>query len=81
LAIFYSDAMKKTIIGFSFLIFPAILFAQSNLGNDTIKKSSTKELRFSTKQLIVPSILFTYGIVAIESDYLKLINTELRNEL
>lgn len=73
--------MKKTIIGFSFLIFPAMLFAQYNLGHDTIKKSTTQELKFSTKQLIVPTILFTYGIVAIESDYLKLINTELRNEL
>jgi hypothetical protein len=73
--------MKKTIIGLSFLIFPAILFAQYDFGNDTIKKSTTQELKFSTKQLIVPSILFTYGIVAIESDYLKLINTELRNEL
>ena len=73
--------MKKTIIGFSFLIFPAMLFAQYNLVHDTIKKSTTQELKFSTKQLIVPTILFTYGIVAIESDYLKLINTELRNEL
>ena len=73
--------MKKTIIGFSFLIFPAMLFAQYNLVHDTIKKSTTQELKFSTKQLIVPTILFMYGIVAIESDYLKLINTELRNEL
>ncbi len=81
MAIFYSDTMKKTIIGFSFLIFPAMLFAQYNLVHDTIKKSTTQELKFSTKQLIVPTILFTYGIVAIESDYLKLINTELRNEL
>ena len=58
-----------------------MLFAQYNLVHDTIKKSTTQELKFSTKQLIVPTILFTYGIVAIESDYLKLINTELRNEL
>lgn len=58
-----------------------MLFAQYNRGNDTIKKSTTQELKFSTKQLIVPTLLFTYGIVAIESDYLKLINTNLRDEL
>lgn len=73
--------MKKTIIGLSFMIFPAILFAQYDRGNDTIKKSTTQELKFSTKQLIVPTVLFTYGLVAIESDYLKLINTNLRDEL
>ena len=31
----YSAAMKKTIIGLSFMVFPAILFAQYDRGNDT----------------------------------------------
>ncbi len=81
LGYFYSNAMKIKIVGFIFLTFPAILFAQYDSSKDSIKKKAVQELKFSTKQLIIPSILFTYGIVAIESDYLKLINTELRNEL
>ena len=55
----YSGAMKKTIIGLSIMIFPAMLFSQYNRGNGTIKKNSIQELKFSTKQLIVPTILFT----------------------
>ena len=58
-----------------------MLFTEFDRDNDTIKKSTTPELKFSTKQLIVPLILFTYGIAVIESDYLKLINTNLRVEL
>jgi len=58
-------------------------FSQST--NDSIaaapQATSTKQLQFSTKQLIIPAVLMTYGIVAIESDYLKLINVELRDEL
>lgn len=58
-------------------------FAQS--ANDSIVVSKqvadTVQLKFSTKQLIIPAVLMTYGIVAIESDYLKLINVELRDEL
>jgi hypothetical protein len=41
----------------------------------------TVQLKFSPKQLIIPAVLMTYGVVAIESDYLKLINVELRDEL
>lgn len=58
-------------------------FAQS--ANDSIVVSKqvadTVQLKFSIKQLIIPAVLMTYGIVAIESDYLKLINVELRDEL
>jgi hypothetical protein len=58
-------------------------FSQS--ANDSIvaahQATSTKQLQFSTKQLIIPAVLMTYGVVAIESDYLKLINVELRDEL
>ncbi len=49
--------------------------------NDSLKIGCPQNLKFKTKQLIIPAILFTYGIAAIESDYLKLVNTELRNEL
>lgn len=58
-------------------------FSQST--NDSIvaahQATNTKQLQFSTKQLIIPAALMTYGVVAIESDYLKLVNTQLRDEL
>ena len=58
-------------------------FSQTAADSVLVKKSSidTIQLKFSTKQLIIPAVLMTYGVVAIESDYLKLINVELRDEL
>lgn len=49
--------------------------------NDSLKIICPQNLKFKTKQLIIPSVLVTYGVVAIKSDYLKLVNTEIRNEL
>lgn len=71
---------RKTIVVFYFLIYPILLSAQANSTNDSITKNN-ENLKINVKQLIIPAALFTYGIVAIESDYLKLINTELRDEL
>lgn len=68
-------------IFFYILTFPITLFAQVSETNDSIPKKDTDNLKYSTAQLIIPTALFTYGIVALESDYLKLINTELRDEL
>ena len=73
----------KRIFGILVLLFSFTVFAQaekdSTLVVPTLK--DTVQLKFSTKQLIIPAVLMTYGIVAIESDYLKLINVELRDEL
>ncbi|WP_432671313.1 phosphatase PAP2 family protein [Flavobacterium sp. SM2513] len=59
--------------------------AYSQTENDSIivakQTVDTVQLKFSTKQLIIPAVLMTYGVVAIESDYLKLVNTQLRDEL
>ena len=72
------------IFGFSvFLLFSFTVFAQAEKDSTAIVnavKDSTP-LKFSPKQLIIPAVLMTYGIVAIESDYLKLINVEIRDEL
>ena len=56
-------------------------YAQLNIKNDSIKKKQSQNLKFNTKQLIIPSVLFTYGLISIESDYLKLVNTQLREEV
>jgi len=58
-----------------------IVFAQIDTVKDSIKKNEVINLKFKRKQLIIPAALMTYGIVATKSDYLKLINTELRDEL
>jgi hypothetical protein len=73
--------MKNTIVLLCLLINPMILFAQVEVKKDSINKKSVENLNFNFKQLIVPTALMTYGLLAIESDYLKLINTELRDEL
>lgn len=73
--------MKNTIVLLCLLISPIILFAQVEVKKDSIIKKRFENLNFNYKQLIVPTALMTYGLIAIESDYLKLINTELRNEL
>ncbi|WP_309642271.1 phosphatase PAP2 family protein [Flavobacterium sp.] len=73
--------MRKIVAIFYFLILPTIVLAQVNIINDSIKKRTTENLKFTPKQLIIPAVLMTYGIVAIESDYLKLINTSVRDEL
>lgn len=71
---------KKTAL-FCFLTLPLMLSAQYHSIEDSLTKITVKNLEFHPKQLIIPAVLFTYGIVAIESDYLKLINTQLRDEL
>ena len=68
-----------------YLLIFASLHSFSQTATDSINTAipavETTQLKFATKQLIIPAVLMTYGIVAIESDYLKLINVELRDEL
>ena len=71
--------MKKIIPIICMLVTPYLSEAQAT--SDSIIKPNSKNLKFNTKQLIIPAALMAYGVVAIESDYLKLINTELRDEL
>lgn len=72
--------MQKFILLIFFLSIPNLVAAQELSVNDSIK-IQPEALKFNAKQLIIPAALITYGIVAIESDYLKLINNELRDEL
>lgn len=61
--------------------FPA--FSQTAADSILVAKQAVDavQLKFSAKQLVIPAVLMTYGVVAIESDYLKLLNSELRDEL
>lgn len=72
-----------------FRCLPLLILLSLNAFSQTHKDSivvnnqviDSTQLKFSTKQLIIPVVLMTYGIVAIESDYLKLINIKLRDDL
>ena len=71
----------KTLFYFYTLLTPLFLFAQVNLPQDSILKKKETSLQFSTKQLIIPAALMTYGVVAINNDYLKSINIDIRDEV
>jgi hypothetical protein len=52
-------------------------FAQQSIDSTKINKNN----KFNYKQLIIPSILMTYAIVGMESDQIKLYNTNIREEV
>lgn len=54
-------------------------FAQQE--KDSVYTDSIKPLRFNFKQLIIPAALIGYGVIGIESDQLKLFNTQIREEI
>lgn len=66
-----------------FVLLSLNAFSQTAKDSTLINTSAPDsiQLKFSTKQLIIPAVLMTYGIVAIESDYLKLINIKLRDDM
>lgn len=56
----------------------------SNLMFSQIDKDSVSQndnLKFNYKQLIIPSALMTYGLIGLESDGIKLINSSIRDEV
>lgn len=54
-------------------------FAQQE--KDSVHTDSIKPLHFNFKQLIMPAALIGYGVIGIESDQLKLFNTQIREEV
>jgi hypothetical protein len=55
------------------------LNAQEIFTDSVQKKDNTHEFKF--KQLIIPTVLIGYGVIGIESDGLKLFNTEIKEEV
>ncbi len=78
--------MFKTIL-FSLLSI-ATLNAQNHIESaqekkidiDTIPQNDSTH-KFKFKQLIIPSVLIGYGVIGIESDQLKLFNTQIKEEV
>lgn len=69
--------MFKTLL--FLLLSISTLNAQEIFTDSVQKKDNTHEFKF--KQLIIPTILIGYGVIGIESDGLKLFNTEIKEEV
>lgn len=64
-----------------FVFLTNIINAQK-IDTDSIKTPITKQhLKFNYKQVIIPSLLIGYGVIGIESDQLKLFNTQIKEEV
>lgn len=59
-------------------IMPLFAFSQSNSVHDSIP---TLRKTNNYKALIIPSLFICYGIVSLESDYLKTLNYDTKEEL
>lgn len=53
---------------------------EKKIDTDTIPKNDSTH-KFKFKQLIIPSVLIGYGVIGIESDQLKLFNTQIKEEI
>ena len=61
------------------LFFMGIQFGFAQQATDSTKIN--ENYKFNYKQLIVPTALMTYGIIGLESDGLKLVNSNIRAEV
>ena len=71
--------MRKIVFIFIFLA-NAIYGQQTNI--DTLKKITVNNNQvFKLKKLIIPTVLIGYGVIGIESDGLKFINSGIKEEV
>lgn len=71
-------ALKQNIILLTILLTTISLTAQEVVKKDSIKQN----IKFNYKQLIIPTILITYGAIGTEKiDYLKELNFDIRSEV
>ncbi|GAA3730089.1 MULTISPECIES: phosphatase PAP2 family protein [Flavobacterium] len=59
------------------------LFSANAQQNDSITKidSTSHQLKFNYKQLIIPGVLIGYGVIGLESDQLLSFNSQIKNEV
>ena len=71
--------MKNLIL--IFIILSSKIYAQK-IDVDSIKlKTSSQNLKFKYKQLVIPTVLIGYGLIGIESDGLKFVNSGIKEEI
>lgn len=75
--------MSKAILFslFSFITLHAQQVQQEEIKDSIPKDTLSHNIRFNYKQLAIPAALIGYGIIGIESDQLKLFNTQIRDEV
>lgn len=74
---------KKSVF-FLLLFMSFVLQAQINFDEkkaDTLETKNKQQLEFNKKQLIIPAVLISYGVIGLGSDFLKSVNTEIREEV
>lgn len=55
--------------------------AQQLQQKDSLKNTKKENLKFKYKQLIIPTVLIGYGVIGIESDGLKFVNSGIKEEV
>lgn len=66
---------------FLFFMIGSVGFAQQITDSITTNEPKENNKKFKFKQLIIPTVLIGYGVIGIESDGLKLFNTEIKEEV
>lgn len=75
--------MKK-LIAFLCLIIVSSVFSQQikdTIAKNSIKMDTSGNLKFNYKQLIIPTVFLTYGIIGLESGQIKTFNNDIRSEV
>ena len=73
-------AIRKILFLFTFLLINSVSFCQE-IKIDTTAIEKKNQFKFKYKQLIIPTVLIGYGIIGLESDDLKLFNSEISEEV
>jgi len=73
--------VKKSLYFFMMVFLNNAITAQEISSQDSIKDSKKRNITFNYKQLIIPSALMAYSIIGIESDGLKDLNIEIKEEV
>jgi len=66
-------------MNYKFLL--SVLISCQSICAQEVKQDSISTKKISYKELIIPSVLIGYGVIGIESDALKNLNTEIKEEV
>lgn len=64
-----------------FRILLILLLVSQLIFSQQIENDSVVEKNITCKQLIIPTVLIAYGVIGIESDYIKNFNAEIKEEV
>ncbi len=73
-------SIKNVLILFVFLTIGSLSFSQE-VQIDSVTITKKEQYKFNYKQVIIPVVLIGYGVIGLESDGLKLFNSEISEEV